>query len=164
MGCELLGPSARCIVERNPFAYISILTHLLTCTIGCPQIVFHKQTSLYIPEQSALQYKLIISGKVNFPSHLHADGNTEMIGSVAQPHAMSLFPRKHRFSLFYSQEVSGYNHGYKRLEALAARISDCADNFVCIACIERLLLAQIVDNISGDACKLQIEYVVIRVK
>lgn len=50
------------------------------------------------------------------------------------------------------------------MEESAARISDCADNAVCIVCIERWLLAQIADNISGDACKLKRVYAAIRVK
>lgn len=130
------------------------LLNTLTWPVGCPQIIFHKQTPLYIPELNTAQDKLTISGQVNFPSHLYADGNTEMIVIVFQPHAMSLFLHT-PVSLFYNQEVSGYDLGNKGLEELAARISDCADNAVCIACIERWLLAQIADNISGDACKLK---------
>nr|WP_303757855.1 hypothetical protein [Bacteroides caecimuris] len=38
----------------------------LTFPIGCPQIIFHKQAPLYIPELNAAQDKLTISRQVNF--------------------------------------------------------------------------------------------------
>ena len=62
-----------------------------TYPIGCPQIIFHKQAPLYIPELNVTQDKLTVSGQVNFSSHLYADGNTEMIVVVFHPHAMSMF-------------------------------------------------------------------------
>ena len=36
-----------------------------TYPIGCPQIIFHKQAPLYIPELNVTQDKLTISGQVN---------------------------------------------------------------------------------------------------
>lgn len=60
-----------------------------TYPIGCPQIIFHKQAPLYIPELNVTQDKLTVSGQVNFSSHLYADGNIEMIVVVFHPHAMS---------------------------------------------------------------------------
>lgn len=60
-----------------------------TYPIGCPQIIFHKQVPLYIPELNVTQDKLTVSGQVNFSSHLYADGNIEMIVVVFHPHAMS---------------------------------------------------------------------------
>ena len=83
------------------------LLNTLTFPIGCPQIIFHKQTPLYIPELNATQDKMTISGQVNFSSHLYADGNTEMIVVVFQPYAMSMFLNIPT-SLFYNQEVSRY--------------------------------------------------------
>ena len=44
-----------------------------TYPIGCPQIIFHKQAPLYIPELNVTQDKLTVSGQVNFSSHLYAD-------------------------------------------------------------------------------------------
>lgn len=82
----------------------------LTFPIGCPQIIFHKQTPLYIPELNTTQDVLTISGQVNFSSHLYATGNTEMIVVVFHPHAMSMFLNIPT-SLFYNQEVSGYHIG-----------------------------------------------------
>lgn len=133
------------------------LLNTLTWPVGCPQIIFHKQTPLYIPELNTAQDKLTISGQVNFPSHLYADGNTEMIVIVFQPHAMSLFLHT-PVSLFYNQEVSGYDLGNKGLEELAARISDCADYAVCIACIERWLLAQMQHRADEGISPAQIAY------
>ena len=51
----------------------------LTFPIGCPQIIFHKQTPLYIPELRTVQSEFTVSGQVNYPSHFYADGNVEMI-------------------------------------------------------------------------------------
>ncbi|WP_337959684.1 MULTISPECIES: DUF6597 domain-containing transcriptional factor [Bacteroides] len=73
----------------------------LTFPIGCPQIIFHKQMPLYIPELNTFQDRLAISGQVNFPSHLYANGNVEMIVVVFHPHTMSMFLNLPT-SLFYN--------------------------------------------------------------
>ncbi len=85
--CKLLQPYVRYywVFKSNQ------LLNIFTFPIGCPQIIFHKQSPLYIPEQNAIQDKLTISGQVNFSSHLYADKNIEMIVVVFQPHAMSTF-------------------------------------------------------------------------
>lgn len=57
-----------------------------TFPVECPQIIFHKQSPLYIPELYATQDKLTISGQVYFSSHLYDDENIEMIVIVFQPH------------------------------------------------------------------------------
>ena len=62
-----------------------------TFPIGCPQIIFHKRTPLFVPELGATQNKLTISGQVNFSSHLQADGDVEMIVVVFYPHTMNTF-------------------------------------------------------------------------
>ncbi len=113
-----------------------------TYPIGCAQIIFHKQTPLYIPELNVTQDRLTVSGQVNFSSHLCADGNTEMIVVVFHPHAMSMFLNMPT-SLFYNQEVSGYGLENRSLNELAARIFDCEDNSVCVSYIEKWLLSQI---------------------
>ena len=63
----------------------------LTFPIGCPQIIFHKQTPLYIPELRTVQSEFTVSGQVNYPSHLYADGNVEMIVVVFQPYTLKAF-------------------------------------------------------------------------
>ncbi len=85
--CKLLQPYVRYywVFKSNQFL------NTLTFPIGCPQIIFHKQVPLYIPELNVTQEKITISGQVNFSSHLYADGNTEMIVVVFHPHAMSMF-------------------------------------------------------------------------
>lgn len=85
--CKLLQPYVRYywVFKSNQ------LLNTFTFPIGCPQIIFHKQSPLYIPELNAIQDKLTISGQVNFSSHLYADKNIEMIVVVFQPHAMSTF-------------------------------------------------------------------------
>ena len=121
--CKLLQPYVRYywVFKSNQFL------NTLTFPIGCPQIIFHKQAPLYIPELNAAQDKLTISGQVNFSSHLYADGNTEMIVVVFQPHAMSMFLNMPT-SLFYNQEVSGYSLENKSLNELATRIFDCEND------------------------------------
>ena len=126
--CKLLQPYVRYywVFKSNQFL------NTLTYPIGCPQIIFHKQTPLYIPELNVTQHKLTISGQVNFSSHLYADGNTEMIVVVFQPHAMSMFLNIPT-SLFYNREVSGYDIENKSLNELATRIFDCENNSICIS-------------------------------
>ena len=76
---------------KNRDCLTLVVRQSLTFPIGCPQIIFHKQAPLYIPELNVAQDKLTVSGQVNFSSHLYADGNTEMIVVVFHPHAMSMF-------------------------------------------------------------------------
>ena len=126
----------------------------LTFPIGCPQIIFHKQMPLYIPELNTSQDRLAISGQVNFPSHLYANGNVEMIVVVFHPHTMSMFLNLPT-SLFYNQEVSGYSLENKKLNELAIRISGCEDNSVCINYIEKWLLSQIANNLSETSYNIK---------
>ncbi len=52
------------IMERNePFS-------VLTFPIGCPQIIFHRKNTLFIPETGNEQSNFTISGQVNFPAHI----------------------------------------------------------------------------------------------
>lgn len=118
-----------------------------TFPIGCPQIIFHKQTPLYIPELNTKQDKLTISGQVNFSSHLYTDENTEMIVIVFHPHAMRWF-LKIPISFFYNQEVSGYVLENKSLNELALRIFECEDNTLCLSYIEEWLLLQVTNSLS----------------
>lgn len=137
--CKLLQPYVRYywVFKSNQ------LLNTFTFPIGCPQIIFHKQSPLYIPELNVTQDKLTISGQVNFSSHLYADEIIEMIVVVFQPHAMSTFLHVPT-SLFYNQEVSGYNLENRSLNELATRISDCEDNSLCVNHIEKWLLSQII--------------------
>jgi len=50
-------------------------------------------------------------------------------------------------SLFYNQEISGYSLENKSLNELAARISDCEDNNICVNHIEKWLLSQIANTL-----------------
>lgn len=118
------------------------LLNTFTFPLGCPQIIFHKRNPLYIPELNTTQDKLTISGQVNFSSHLFAKGNIEMIVAVFHPHAMNLFLNIPT-SLFYNQEVSGYDIENKSLEELAMQVFECEDNIVCIKQIEDWLLSRI---------------------
>ncbi len=116
----------------------------LTFPIGCPQIIFHKQTPLHIPELRTVQSEFTISGQVNYPSHLYADGNVEMIVVVFQPYTLKAFLNL-PISLLHNQEISGYDLENKNLKQLAAQILDCEDTNLCISIIEQWLLSQIAD-------------------
>lgn len=113
-----------------------------TFPIGCTQIIFHKQTPLYIPELDKTQDKLTISGQVNFSSHVCANGGLETIVVVFHPHAMSLFLHMPT-ALFYNQEVSGYDLEDNGLNELATQVFEWDEETDCIRQIETWLLAQI---------------------
>ncbi len=136
--CAPLQPYVRyywVLDSRKPF-------HILTFPIGCPQIIFHKRTPLYIPELSVSQAVFTISGQVNFPAHIVAGGDTEMIVAVFQPHTIGLFIDTPP-SAFYNSEISGYDIENKSLSALAAQVFDCEDTAQCIYHIEHWLLSKL---------------------
>lgn len=143
--CKLLQPYVRYywVFKSNE------LINTFTYPIGCTQIIFHKQNPLYIPELDTTQNKLTISGQVNFSSHLFAEDNIEMIVIVFHPHAMSLFLDTPT-SLFYNQEVSGYDIRNKSLNELSTKVFECEDNTACINHIEEWLLSRI-ERISSYA-------------
>lgn len=147
---------------------------VLTFPIGCPQMIFHRRTPLFIPELSSRQDNFTISGQVNFPAHIASEGDTEMIVAVFYPHTIGIFIDTPP-SAFYNQEISGYDIGNKQLNLLADRIFDCADSETAISMIEQWLTARIrpslnierigasiaallrspstsVDNLAGIAC------------
>jgi len=115
---------------------------VLTFPIGCPQMIFHRRTPLFIPELSCRQDKFTISGQVNFPAHIASDGDMEMIVAVFYPHTIGMFIDTPP-SAFYNQEISGYDIGNKHLNLLADWIFDCADPETAISVIEQWLTAQI---------------------
>ena len=129
----------------------------LTFPIGCPQIIFHKQTPLYIPELNTVQSEFTISGQVNFHSHLYANGNVEMIVVVFQPFTLKAFLNL-PISLLHNQEVSGYDLENKHLKRLAAQVLDCENTSLCISVIEQWLLSQI-----ADVLTLKTEYNIKRI-
>lgn len=148
--CKLLQPYVRyywVFKSNRPL-------NTFTFPIGCPQIIFHKQAPLHIPELNATQDKLTVCGQVNFSSRLYANGNIEMIVVVFHPHTMNLFLNIPT-SLFYNQEVSGYNLENKSLDELSARIVDCADNSICIRYIEEWLLSQVANNLSNATYQIK---------
>ena len=129
----------------------------LTFPIGCPQIIFHKQTPLYIPELGISQSEFTVSGQVNYHSHLYANGNVEMIVVVFQPYTLKAFLNL-PISLLHNQEVSGYDLENKHLKRLATQIFDCENASLCISAIEQWLLSQI-----AGALTLKTEYNIKRI-
>lgn len=113
-----------------------------TFPIGCPQLIFHKKSTLYIPELDTKQDKLTISGQVNFSSYISAENSVEMIVVVFHPYAMSAFLNI-PISLFYNQEVAGYGLENKKLNCLATSVLNCENNNLCISLIEQWLLSQL---------------------
>ena len=109
--------------------------------IGCPQIIFHKRTPLFVPELGTMQDKLTISGQVNFSSHLQADNDIEMIVVVFYPHTMNIFLHSPA-PLFYNQEISGYDIEDRGFNVLAEQVFECEDNNECVNRIEEWLLAR----------------------
>lgn len=119
-----------------------------TFPVGCPQLIFHKRTPLYIPELDTAQDRLTVSGQVNFSSHLCTSGETEMIVTVFRPQAISAFLHVPA-SVFYNQEVSGYSLGNKSLNELADRIFGCGDDEACISLVENWLLSRLAASPDG---------------
>lgn len=120
---------------------------VLTFPIGCPQIIFHKKTPLYIPELDKSQSQFTISGQVNFPAHIASDGDTEMIVAVFYPHTIGMFIETPP-STFYNQEISGYDIVNKQLNLLADRIFDCADSETAVSLIEQWLTTRIAPSLN----------------
>ena len=58
--CKLLQPYVRYywVFSSNQ------MPNTYTFPIGCPQIIFHKRTPLYIPELATTQSRLTISGRL----------------------------------------------------------------------------------------------------
>ena len=113
-----------------------------TFPIGCPQIIFHKRTPLFVPELGTTQDKLTISGQVNFSSHLEADDDVEMIVVVFYPHTINMFLNTPA-SVFYNTEISGYDINDRHLNELAIQVFECEDNSLCKNLIEKWLLSRL---------------------
>ena len=123
----------------------------LTYPIGCPQIIFHRKSPLYIPELDQSQHRLTISGQVNFPSHIQTAGEVEMIVAVFHPHGLTPllgFP----ISEAYNREISGYDAGDATLRTFADKIFESDDITECILMIESWLLSRL--PIGGDTLNL----------
>lgn len=136
--CELLRPYVRYywVFSSNQ------LLNTYTFPIGCPQIIFHKRTPLFIPELGTTQDKLTISGQVNFSSHLEADDEVEMIVVVFYPHTINMFLNT-PVSAFYNKEISGYDINDRQLNELAKQVFECEVNDHCINLIEKWLLSRL---------------------
>lgn len=120
---------------------------VLTFPIGCPQMIFHRGTPLFIPELSASQHRFTISGQVNFPAHISSGGDADMVVVVFYPHTIGLFidiPP----SAFYNQEISGYDLENKQLNLLADRIFECEDSETSIRLIEQWLSTRIKSSLN----------------
>lgn len=113
-----------------------------TFPIGCPQIIFHRHSPLFIPELSVSQEKFTISGQVNFPAHIASAGDTEMIVVVFYPHTIGMFIDTLP-SAFYNCEISGFGIGNKSLNELTTRIFDYENTHKCIGIVERWLLSKL---------------------
>ena len=120
---------------------------VLTFPIGCPQIIFHKKTPLYIPEIEKNQSEFTISGQVNFPAHLQSDGSLDMIVVVFHPHTIGIFIDTPP-SAFYNLEISGYDIEKRQLNEIARKIFDSEDSNICIDTLERFLLSKIRPSIN----------------
>lgn len=122
-------------------------TSVFTFPIGCPQIIFHRRMPLYIPETDTSQYRMTVSGQVNFSSHVCAEGDTDMAVVVLRPHAMSAFLGVPS-SLFYNREADGEELENRELNRLSARISGDDDDDICIRQIEDVLLRLLTEYMS----------------
>ena len=114
---------------------------ILTFPIGCPQIILHKKTPLYIPELGKRQSQFTISGQVNFSAHIQSDGSLEMIVAVFYPHSIGMFIDTPP-SAFYDLEISGYDIENRQLNEIAQRIFDCENIKECVDILEIFLMSK----------------------
>lgn len=132
-------------IELRPYVrYYYVLKsreqfNVLTFPHGCPQIIFHRRTPLFIPELSASQNKFTISGQVNFPAHIASGGDTEMIVAVFYAHTIGMFIDTPP-SAFYNSEISGFDIENKSLNELATRIFNSETTNQSIEIIDSWLL------------------------
>lgn len=113
----------------------------LTFPVGCPQLIFHRKSTLYIPELRTHQPQFAISGQVNFPATLQTTDDMAMIVVVLKPQAATLFDIP--ISAFYNYEIDGFDLGDSCLNDLARRVFDADSAEVGIRIIERWLIARI---------------------
>lgn len=114
----------------------------LTFPTAVSQLIFHRKTPLCVPELGVSQHRLTVSGQVNFPSHLSAVGEVEMVVVVFRPHTAGMF-LWHPMSLFYNREVSGCDLEDRGLHELAARVSGCSGRAQCVEMIEEWLVSRL---------------------
>ncbi|MBP3536789.1 MAG: helix-turn-helix transcriptional regulator [Muribaculaceae bacterium] len=122
---------------------------VLTFPIGCPQMIFHRKSPLYIPETGTSQSRFTVSGQVNFPAHISSVGDTEMIVAVFYPHTISMFIHTPP-SAFYNQEISGYDIENRSFSELADRVFECSDTPTAISLIEQWLASGIKHTLNID--------------
>ncbi|MDE7069276.1 MAG: AraC family transcriptional regulator [Alistipes sp.] len=113
-----------------------------TFPIGCPQLIFHRRSPLFVRELDRFQDRFTVSGQVDFPAHLRAGTDTEMIVAVFRPHAIGMFLDTPP-SAFRNLEISGYDLGNRRLDELASRVFDCGDAERCVRTVEEWLLRKL---------------------
>ena len=123
-----------------------------TFPIGCPQIIFHRKEPLYIPELECAQSRLTISGQVNFPAHISSKGDVDMIVAVFYPHTIGMFIDTPP-SVFYNQEISGYDIEYKSLNILADTIFGCPESVDAINFLEKWLINRV--KKTGDTDRIE---------
>lgn len=121
----------------------------LTFPIGCPQIIFHKRTPLFIPELGSSQNRVTISGQVNFPAHIHTDGNLEMIVAVFRPHTIGMFIDTPPSS-FYNLEISGDDIDNQRFTESASRILACDSAIDSVRMLDAMLMTRIKPALNID--------------
>lgn len=120
-----------------------------TFPIGCCQVIFHRQSPLYIPELNSHQHRLTISGQVNFPARIASDGDTDMVVVVFYPHVIGLFLDTPP-SEFYNMEISGSDIGNVALNELAVKVLDCEDAARCVGMIEAWLMSKVRASLNVD--------------
>lgn len=136
-----------CDALREYVRYYYVLTadgpcRQLTFPIGCPQIIFHRKSPLFIPELGTRQSRFTISGQVNFPAHVENTDDLEMIVALFYPHTIGIFTDTPP-SEFYNMEISWDDIGNRHLNDLAVRISDSPDASTAVGLLEQWLIAKI---------------------
>lgn len=125
----------------------------LTFPLGCPQMIFHRGECFNFPALDTRQAPFTISGQVNFPAEIMADGSVETIVVVFHPHAPGT-----SFNIpvreFYNQEIDGFSLGDRSLNYLAESVLNASSTLDAIRLIETWLLNRLSSKPSNDYIRL----------
>lgn len=113
-----------------------------TLPVGSMQLVFHKGKPLLSSNESKLQPQSFICGQGIGFSDVLSTGKIEMITVVFQPYSAKLFLQIPGYK-FHGQSVATADVEDTELSDLSKRVTDTADNEICIHLIEEFLLRRL---------------------
>lgn len=114
----------------------------LTFPIGCPQLIFHREEPLYVPELGGAQPRFAVSGQVNFPARLESGGNLSMLVAVFYPHAFQALFGLDAADL-YNREIDAGLLSVDGLSSLYGMVVEAPGDAEGVRLVEQWLLARV---------------------